>query len=129
MKFGQRTFISLRGAILNLVLIAFVIAVLPPGYGALVERAYEEDEISQEKYDLAYKVRWFLERPGRLLLTPTIYDGALISPHVPFWTGLLVLIVANWSLWFLIIGLLCFISHKILLRSLQAGGRIKKNQK
>lgn len=112
---------SSRGWILYPVLVALLIAAIPPGYGALLERAHEEDLVSEDNYALAHKIRWFLEQPGRLLLSPTSYDGALISSHVPFWGGLLALILANWLGWFLLLFLLLICIRKTLVGRLQTG--------
>lgn len=82
-----------------LLLASFCLATLPAAYGTLFEVLRKNEVMPGKTFRATYQVRWALERPGRLLLLPTPYDGALVSTHVPFWPGFWALIFANWCAW------------------------------
>lgn len=86
-------------------LLAILAGVIPPGYAGLFGLAYEHGALTESRYSQAMLLLRVVSLPGRALLEPTPFDGALAVTHGEFWKGLMAAIVGNTLAWLAIIVL------------------------
>lgn len=99
--------------ILCLLLLSLLLGCLPPGYAAFLGMAHQYGEISDASYQQASAALSALMLPGRTLLAPTPWKGALSTTHFPIWKGLFVFIASNSVGWAMILALGWFLLHKV----------------
>lgn len=91
--------------VVNLILLALILGLLPPGYATLFSLAHTNAQISDGAYGcLSLGIR-VLTWPGDLLLSITPWEGALKSTHFPFLQGLAAATIGNSVAWACLLAL------------------------
>ncbi len=103
-----------RSGTLSLVLLALLLGLLPPGYGAIFGLAYQNDIVSKAEYHTALSFLELLMSPGRALLWMTPYREALRTTHLPFWKGLIAATLGNSLAWLIILGAISWTVRRLM---------------